>query len=138
MSERIIAVVGPTGSGKTSLSVKIALALGGEVVSMDSMQVYRGMNVGTAKVTESEKKGVEHHLIDVCEPTHSFSCAEYRALAEKAIAEITGRGRVPVLCGGTGLYLDSLLNLDGFSPDVSDGIRRQLDGIPPDELYGIA
>lgn len=127
---RILAVVGPTASGKTSLSIALARALDGEVISCDSMQVYRGMNIGTAKPTREEMGGVVHHLIDVADAYTPFSAAEYVSLAKRAAEDILSRGRIPVLCGGTGLYLDSLLR-GGFEetqsvPRVRDGLAAFL------------
>lgn len=106
---KIIAVVGPTASGKTALSVALAKVLGGEVLSCDSMQIYRDMDIGTAKPTEEEREGVLHHLIDIAAADEPFSCAEYAALAKQTVAEVIGRGKLPIFCGGTGLYLDGVL-----------------------------
>ena len=106
---KIIAVVGPTASGKTALSVALAKALGGEVLSCDSMQIYRDMDIGTAKPTEEEREGVPHHLIDIAAADEPFSCAEYAALAKQTVGEVIARGRLPIFCGGTGLYLDGVL-----------------------------
>ncbi len=111
---KILAVVGSTASGKTALSVALAKALQGEVISCDSMQIYRRMNIGTAKPTPEEMDGVPHHLLDFLEPDESFSCAEYVSLAQKTVQDIRARGKVPVFCGGTGLYFDSFLRGNGF------------------------
>ena len=100
---KIIAVVGPTASGKTSLSIALAKALGGEILSCDSMQIYRDMDIGTAKPTVEEQDGVPHHLIDIAAADEPFSCAEYAAMAKEKIAEIASRGKLPIFCGGTGL-----------------------------------
>ena len=105
---RVIAVVGPTAVGKTALAVSLAKALDGEVISCDSMQIYRGMDIGTAKITEDEKCGIPHHLIDIKEPYEDFSCADYASLARGLIDEICARGKTPIFCGGTGLYLNSV------------------------------
>ncbi len=130
---RLLCVVGPTASGKSALAVSLAKRLGGEVVSCDSMQVYRRMNIGTAKPTREETEGVAHHLIDVAEPSRSFSCAEYVSLAADAIEEITARGALPILCGGTGLYLDSLLR-GGFSEaEANPQIRERLFAIAQEQ-----
>ena len=102
-------VVGPTASGKTRLAVELALRFGGEVVSADSMQIYRGMDIGTAKPGAAERRGVPHHMIDVADPARPFSVADYAAMASGVIGEIHARGRLPILAGGTGLYVDSLL-----------------------------
>lgn len=105
----VVAVVGPTASGKTGLGVELARRIGGEVVSCDSMQIYKTMDVATAKPTEEEMKGIPHHLIDLLPPETPFSLAEYLNLAEKTIDDIHARGKIPVLVGGTGLYVDTLL-----------------------------
>ncbi len=120
----MLAIVGPTASGKTALSIELAQRLGGEIVSCDSMQVYRGMNVGTATPTEEEKCGVPHHLIDVADADEPFSVADYVTLAQAAIADIDARGKVPILCGGTGLYLDALLR-GNLEETKSDPALRQ-------------
>lgn len=108
MKPRAIALIGPTASGKTGLSIALAQALGGEVVSMDSALVYRGMDVGTAKPTLAERDGVPHHLIDIIEPTQSYSAARFRDDALAAVADIQARGRVPIITGGTMLYFKAL------------------------------
>lgn len=124
---RILAIVGPTASGKSALAVEAAKALGGEIVSCDSMQVYRRMNIGTAKPTPEETGGIPHHLIDCAEPETPYSCAEYVRDAARAIREIDKRGNLPVLCGGTGLYLDRLLCGGGFEAVETDPeLRREL------------
>lgn len=121
---RILAIAGPTASGKTSLSIRLAQRLGGEIVSCDSMQVYRGMNVGTAKPTKEETCGVPHHLIDVAEPDTPFSVAEYVQAAKRAVEDICARGKLPIFCGGTGLYLDSFLR-GGFEETSADPALRE-------------
>ena len=127
MNEKIIAVAGPTASGKSALALALAEDLGGEIVSCDSMQIYRRMNIGTAKPTADELARVRHHLIDVCEPDEDFSCADYVALATRAIEEITSRGKLPIVCGGTGLYLDALLRKNDLAPDtVDEALRAEL------------
>jgi tRNA dimethylallyltransferase len=110
-------VLGPTGSGKSNLALHVALALGGEIVNCDSLQVYRGFDIGTAKVAAEERQGIPHHLIDVIEPEQLFTAGDYARLAEVALREIAGRGRVPVIAGGTGFYLRALL--DGLFPGPS-------------------
>ncbi|MBO7170140.1 MAG: tRNA (adenosine(37)-N6)-dimethylallyltransferase MiaA [Clostridia bacterium] len=105
---RVVAVSGPTAGGKTGLAIALAKALDGEIVCCDSMQIYRGMDVGTAKPTAEELAAVPHHMVNILEPTESFSAADYAVLAEKAVTEIAFRGRLPILCGGTGLYLEAL------------------------------
>src|SRR6201995_1787385 len=103
MGERVIAVVGPTAAGKSGLAVELALALGGEVINADSMQVYRGMDIGTAKLTTAERRGVVHHLLDVWDVTVDANVAEYQTLARAAVTDVRARGLVPVLVGGSGL-----------------------------------
>ncbi len=133
---KVIAIVGPTASGKTALSVELAKRLGGEIISCDSMQIYRDMDIGTAKVTEAEASGVPHHLVSFVSPSESFSCADYAAVAREKIKEITERGRVPIFCGGTGLYLDSVLTENEFSETGKDSVcRERLMSKSPDELY---
>ena len=104
----MIAIVGPTASGKSAAALKVAEARGGEIVSCDSVQVYRGLDVGTAKPTAAERARVPHHVIDVVAPDEPFSAARYAELADRAIAEVRARGREPIVCGGTGLYLRAL------------------------------
>lgn len=117
-------IVGPTAGGKSALAMAIAEEIGGEIVSCDSMQVYRRMDIGTAKPTASEQCRVRHHMIDIVEPWENFSCADYATLAEAAIRDIVSRGKTPILCGGTGLYLDALLR-GGLSEEAdTDGEYR--------------
>ena len=115
---KIAAIVGPTASGKTALSIALAKKYNGEIVSCDSMQVYRGMDVGTAKPDLAERDGVVHHMFDVADPKSTYSCADYVRDAKEKIREIASNGRLPIICGGTGLYLDSLLR--GGSFEVTD------------------
>lgn len=126
----LLVVTGPTASGKTRLAVELCLQNGGEVVSADSMQVYRGMAIGTAKPTPEEMQGVPHHLLDFLEPEQSFSVAEYVALAHKEIADIARRGRLPVLCGGTGLYISALVDhLEFTRMERSPQVRAELEAL---------
>lgn len=135
---KVIAVTGPTASGKTALSVELALRLGGEIISCDSMQVYKGMDIGTAKASEEEKRGVPHHLIDIVSCEESFSCSDYAALAGKAAEEIALRGKLPIFCGGTGLYLDSALSGVHLSEaGIDKEYRSALMLRTPDELYSM-
>ena len=128
---KIIAVGGPTASGKSSLALSLAEALGGEIISCDSMQIYRGMDIGTAKPTEEEMARIPHHMIDVCDPRVNFSAADWAEGAARAIEDVTSRGRVPIICGGTGMYLDALLRPTSFSevttaPDTSESFRQEM------------
>ena len=120
----IVCVVGPTGVGKSELSVDIALRYGGEVVSADSMQVYRGMDVGTAKLRADEMREVPHHLLDIADPAAKFTVAEWKRRADGVIDEIVQRGRLPVVCGGTGLYVRALLDDLDFSQTPEDADLR--------------
>lgn len=116
----LVVVVGPTASGKTGLSIELAKILDGEIISADSMQVYKGMNIGTAKPTKEEMQGVKHHLIDFLDPSQMFSVADYVRLARECIKDIWCRGKVPILVGGTGLYIDSLINNIDFCEEGVD------------------
>ena len=124
----LVVITGPTATGKTALGVEMALAFGGEIVSADSMQVYRGMDIGTAKPTLAERRGVPHHLLDVADPREDFSAAKYAALATEAVEDIRRRGRLPIVVGGTGLYIDALLRGTDFAPAPEDpGLRAELE-----------
>lgn len=123
-TERVVAIVGPTGSGKSDVAEEVALALDGEIVSADSMQIYTGMDIGTAKVPVDERR-VPYHLIDVVEPGREFSAGRYRELAHAAFADIQGRGKVPILVGGTGLYVRAAIDDLEMAPDVDPTIRER-------------
>ncbi len=125
MAIPVLVIVGPTGSGKTETAVLAAQALDGEIVTADSMQIYRGMDIGTAKPTSAERQGVPHHLIDVVDPDQAFSVADYVALADRAIAEIDGRGHVPIVAGGTGFYINALIDRWVFPPPSADTALRE-------------
>ena len=127
-SKKILVIVGPTASGKTRMAVELAKAHNGEVVSADSMQIYRRMDIGTAKPTAEEMDGVPHHMIDVADPEEDFSVARYVELASACVDDILSRGKLPIVAGGTGLYVDSLLSgrtFAAFSPDSS--LRKELE-----------
>ncbi len=123
---RVIAVVGPTGAGKTALSLALAHELDGEVVNADSMQLYRGMDIGTAKLTPAEREGVPHHVLDIWDVSVTASVAEYQRLARWAVADVAARGRVPVLVGGSGLYIRAVLEELAF-PGTDPVIRTRLE-----------
>jgi len=123
--DTVLCVAGPTASGKTELAVELALKLGGEVVSCDSMQVYRGMDIGTAKPCMEERKGVPHHMIDVADPGEDYSVSRYVKEASACVDDIIGRGKVPIIAGGTGLYMDSLIKGLYFSNGPGNGILRK-------------
>ena len=120
MENRLICICGPTASGKTALSVALAKQLHTEIISADSMQIYRGMDIGTAKPTAEERQGVPHHLLDVCAPGEPFSVARYVELADAAAQNVLSRGMVPIVAGGTGLYMDALIECSTFSGDETD------------------
>jgi len=119
-------VVGPTGSGKSALALSVAQQFGGEIVNCDSLQLYRGFDIGTAKTPAGERRGVPHHLFDVLSPQESYSAGEYAREARKVIAEISGRGRLPVVVGGTGFYLRALLEGLPILPGRDDRLRERL------------
>lgn len=128
MPPKILVISGPTASGKTKLAVALAKARGGEVVSADSMQIYRRMDIGTAKPTQAEMRGVPHHMLDVADPEEDFSVARYVDMAAKCVDDILSRGKLPILAGGTGLYIDSLLSGRTFAPFQPDSpLRGQLE-----------
>lgn len=123
--DNMICIVGPTASGKTALSVRLAQALGGEIVSFDSMQVYRRMDIGTAKPTPEERCGVPHHMLDVADPAENYSVSRYVQEADACVQDILSRGKLPVLVGGTGLYLDALVRGNTFAAGQQGGAIRQ-------------
>ena len=124
MPPKILVICGPTASGKTALAVELALRHHGEVVSADSMQIYRRMDIGTAKPTREEMRGVPHHMLDVADPEEDFSVARYVDMAAKCVDDILSRGKLPILAGGTGLYIDSLLSGRTFAPFQPDSLLR--------------
>ncbi|MGH3217499.1 MAG: tRNA (adenosine(37)-N6)-dimethylallyltransferase MiaA, partial [Streptosporangiaceae bacterium] len=126
MGTHVIAVVGATATGKSRLAIDLARALGGEIVNADSMQLYQGMDIGTAKETQAERRGIPHHLLDVWPVTRTANVAEYQGLARAAIEDITGRGRVPILVGGSGLYIRAALD-DLHFPGTDSGTRARLE-----------
>lgn len=128
MAQPLIILTGPTAVGKTGLSIELARAAGGEIISADSMQVYRHMDIGTAKVTREEMRGVPHHLIDVLEPTEDFNVTRFLALAKEALSGIISRGHVPIVAGGTGFYIQALAyDIDFTQHGMDDTFRRQLE-----------
>ncbi|WUR61428.1 tRNA (adenosine(37)-N6)-dimethylallyltransferase MiaA [Micromonospora chokoriensis] len=137
-SGTVVAVVGPTAAGKSALSIALAHALGGEVVNADSMQLYRGMDIGTAKLTVAERDGVPHHLLDIWEVTEPASVAEYQRLARAAVDDILARGRVPLLVGGSGLYVRAVLErfeFPGTDAVLRERLERELAEVGPAPLY---
>ncbi len=125
--DRIICVVGPTASGKTSLAVELAKIYDAEVVSCDSMQIYRRMDIGTAKPTREEMQGIPHHMIDICEPDEDFSVSRYVEMATPIVDDILARGKTVIIAGGTGLYVDALIRGNDFAPFPATGCREKLE-----------
>ena len=123
----IICIAGPTASGKTALAVELAKCVNGEVVSCDSMQVYRRMDIGTAKPTADEMQGIPHHMLDVAEPTEDFSVSRYCEMASPIVDDILARGKTAIIAGGTGLYMDALIRGNSFAPYPSTGMREKLE-----------
>ena len=124
---RIICVAGPTASGKTALAVELAKEFNGEVISCDSMQIYRRMDIGTAKPTKEEMQGIPHHMLDICEPTEDFSVSRYCEMATPILDDILARGKTAIIAGGTGLYMDSLIRGNDFAPVPATGHRERLE-----------
>ena len=125
----IICLAGPTASGKTALAVELAKNINGEVVSCDSMQIYRRMDIGTAKPTADEMQGIPHHMIDICEPDEDFSVSRYCEMASPIVDDILARGKTAIIAGGTGLYMDSLIRGNSFAPFPSTGQREKLEAM---------
>jgi len=129
-----IFIAGPTAVGKSEIALRLAGQLGGEIISVDSMQVYRGLDIGTAKPSSADRARVPHHLIDICDLTESFDAAQFARLAHRAVAEIQSRGHVPVLCGGTGLYFKAFLEGLGEAPSADSKLRAELEATPLEKL----
>ncbi len=136
MQPKLVVITGPTASGKTALGVMLAQRLGGEVVSADSMQIYRGMDIGTAKPTPEEMQGVPHHMIDIADPTENYSVSRYAAEASACVDDILARGKLPIVVGGTGLYIDSLIAGRTFADGTADTALRQELSERYDEIGG--
>jgi tRNA dimethylallyltransferase len=129
-----IFIAGPTAVGKSEIALRLAGQLGGEIISVDSMQVYRGLDIGTAKPSSADRARVPHHLIDICDLTESFDAAQFARLAHRTVAEIQSRGHVPVLCGGTGLYFKAFLEGLGEAPSADSKLRAELEATPLEKL----
>ena len=136
MQPKLVVITGPTASGKTALGVALAQRLGGEVVSADSMQIYRGMDIGTAKPTPEEMQGVPHHMIDIADPAENYSVSRYAAQAVACVDDILARGKLPIVVGGTGLYIDSLIAGRTFADGTADTALRQELSERYDEIGG--
>lgn len=127
MKPKVIVIAGPTASGKTALSIELAKKINGEIISCDSMQIYKYMDIGTAKVTKEEADGIKHYLIDIVEPNQRYTVSNFKADAEKCIEEIISKGKTPIVVGGTGLYVDSLVyGVEYFDMEYDEDYRNQL------------
>ncbi|HHW98513.1 MAG TPA: tRNA (adenosine(37)-N6)-dimethylallyltransferase MiaA [Firmicutes bacterium] len=138
--QKLLVIVGPTAVGKTEIAIKVAQRLDGEIISADSMQIYRGMNIGTAKPTLEEQAGILHHMIDIVDPGEPFSVADYQKMAREKIKEVADRGRLPILAGGTGLYVRAVIDLYNFIPANTDWelrsrLRQQAREVGLEALY---
>jgi tRNA dimethylallyltransferase len=135
-NNKIIVVCGPTATGKSDYAVELAKKINGEIISADSRQVYKGLNIGSGKITKGEMRGVPHYLLDVAIPKRIFTVIQYKKLANKAIKNILKRGKVPIICGGTGFYIDAVIYDQNF-PEVKPNktLRKQLSSLSPSELF---
>ncbi|MFJ5791220.1 tRNA (adenosine(37)-N6)-dimethylallyltransferase MiaA [Lysinibacillus sp. NPDC097162] len=136
----VVAIVGPTASGKTALSIELAKKYNGEIINGDSMQIYKDLNIGTAKITEEEMQGVPHHLLSFKEPTESFSVADYQKLVRAKISEIQARGKLPIIVGGSGLYVQAVLYDFQFTEEQVDEVARkayyeELEKLGPEAMH---
>jgi tRNA dimethylallyltransferase len=133
---RLIVILGPTASGKSDIAVKLAKKFNGEIISADSRQVYKGLDIGTGKITKKEMGRVKHYLLDVCSPQKCFTAVDFKKLAEKFVVEITDRNKIPIVCGGTGFYIDALLG-DKQIPEVPPNLalRKRLEKKTTEELF---
>ena len=143
MKQKVIVICGPTASGKTSLSIELAKQINGEIVSADSMQIYKDMNIGTAKPTKEEMQGIEHYLLDFVSPEERYSVAQYKQDAKNAIKEILAKGKTPIVVGGTGLYVDSLIyEIEYNDIEIDEDYREKLEKIAEEDglhkLYEMA
>ena len=135
MGIKILCIAGPTASGKSARAVEEALKRDGEIISVDSRQVYRGLDIGTEKITTEEMCGVPHHLIDICDPNETYSAGDFVADATRLIGEISARGKFPILVGGTHFYFDALLNGLPTGVDANPALREELETLPTEELF---
>ena len=137
--KKLVVLTGPTAVGKTRLSIRLAKRIGGEIISADSMQVYRGMDIGSAKIRPGEMDGVRHHLIDVLDPSEMFDVVQFQAMAKDAVSRITSRGHIPILTGGTGFYIQSVVyDIDFSAGGGDDSYRKSLEENPdPARLHAM-
>ena len=136
--QKIIVILGPTASGKSGLAVKLAKKIDGEIISADSRQVYKGMDIGTGKIIKKEMFGIPHYLLDIKNPKKQFTVMEFKKLAEKKIAEILKKKKIPIICGGTGFYINSVVDDIDF-PEIKPDkkLRKELEKKPTEELFKI-
>ena len=134
-NQPLIVIIGPTASGKTAASIELAKKIGGEIICADSRTVYRGMDIGTAKPTKEEQQGIPHYLLDIVDPDETFTVADFQKLAKEKIAEIRSRNNVPIIAGGTGLYVDSILFNYTFSVQSSEKVRTKFEKHTIEELW---
>ena len=134
--QKIIVILGPTSSGKSDLAVILAKKFKGEIISADSRQVYKGMNIGTGKITKKEMRGIPHHILDVANPKREYSVAQYKREAQKIIRDVACRGKIPIICGGTGFYIQAIVDNIAF-PKVKSNptLRRELKKLSTEELF---
>ncbi|MCR4875212.1 MAG: tRNA (adenosine(37)-N6)-dimethylallyltransferase MiaA [Clostridia bacterium] len=135
---KIIIIAGPTASGKSDLAIKIAKKLNSEIISADSMQIYKDMNIGTAKITESEMQGIKHHMLDVVNPNEEYSVSDYSNAAKKIIDRLHSENKIPIICGGTGLYIDSLLyplSLGAKDDAIREKLQKECDEYGPSYMH---
>ncbi len=136
MKDNLLVLVGPTAVGKTGISIKLANQFNGEIISGDSMQIYKGLDIGTAKIKPEETKGIKHHLIDIYSPEHDFSVAEFQEIVQKKIKDINSRKKIPIIVGGTGLYIKSVTHKYNLSPFGRDEqYRKELSKLSKEVLY---
>lgn len=140
---KVIVIAGPTASGKTKLSIELAKKIDGEIICADSMQIYKNMNIGTAKVTKTEMENIKHYMIDIVNPDERYSVSQYKNEAEKCIEKVLKKGKVPIICGGTGLYINSLIyNINFAEEKIDEEYRNKLNQIADDNglecLYKMA
>ena len=130
----VIVIGGPTASGKSKLAVELAKRINGEIISADSMQIYKEMNIGTAKVTEEEMQGIKHYMLDIINPDERYSVSAYKKMAEECIEQILKKGKTPIICGGTGLYIDCLIyGIEFIDEELDEEYRNQLNDIAEKE-----
>lgn len=136
MKNKILVITGPTATGKSALAVELAKAFDGEIISADSRQVYRGLDIGSAKITVNEMQDIPHHLIDIADPRETFTVSEFKKLADEKISEIISRGKLPIICGGTGMYISAVIDNQEFPevpPDTS--LRAELEQLSVEQLF---